>query len=239
MLKKTDESVRGLQAAAADSAAAASKAARATEPASPEAVVAASQLELAAYASGVLTYLAEGRDFEALDLSQHVRLTIFKPILKMGMESQHSAQCKTAAQHIGGCEFRQICKQVQWLSFGDRGQSMDVLYSSSTAPWPMGPDDCMQVLRSAVPACRRWTLPMTPSTSMAQSSSAGRRWWAATACSAWCSTPWGTSTAPAHLQTWPRPWRTTQTRGGPGRGSRGTRRYPRRCSASGRCAWPW
>ena len=78
MLKKTDESVRGLQAAAADSAAAASKAARATEPASPEAVVAASQLELAAYASGVLSYLAEGRDFEALDLSQHVRLTIFK-----------------------------------------------------------------------------------------------------------------------------------------------------------------
>ena len=36
--------------------------------------MAASQLELAAYTSGVLSYLAEGRDFEALDLAQHVRL---------------------------------------------------------------------------------------------------------------------------------------------------------------------
>ena len=78
MLKKTAERSQGLQAAAADSAAAASKAARATEPESAEAVVAASQLELAAYASGVLCYLAEGRDFEALDLSQHVRLHTFQ-----------------------------------------------------------------------------------------------------------------------------------------------------------------
>ena len=79
MLKKINEIIRSLQAAAADSAAAASKAARATEPASPEAVVAASQLELAAYASGVLSYLAEGRDLEALDLSQHVRLPTLIP----------------------------------------------------------------------------------------------------------------------------------------------------------------
>jgi len=55
-----------------DSAAAASKAARAAEHESAEAVVAASQLELASYASGTLSYLALGRDSEALDLSQHV-----------------------------------------------------------------------------------------------------------------------------------------------------------------------
>ena len=37
------------------------------------AVVASSQLELAAYTSGTLSYLTQGSDDEALDLSQHVR----------------------------------------------------------------------------------------------------------------------------------------------------------------------
>ena len=35
--------------------------------------MASSQLELAAYASGTLSYLTQGSDYEALDLSQHVR----------------------------------------------------------------------------------------------------------------------------------------------------------------------
>ena len=56
-----------------DSAAAASKAARAAEHGSAQAVVASSQLELAAYASGTLSYLTQGSDYEALELSQHVR----------------------------------------------------------------------------------------------------------------------------------------------------------------------
>lgn len=60
-----------------DSAAAASKAARATEHESDETAVAASQLELAAYSSGTLSYLASGRDLEAVDLSQHVSLPPF------------------------------------------------------------------------------------------------------------------------------------------------------------------
>ena len=60
-----------------DSAAAASKAARAAEQNSAEAVVASSQLELAAYTSGTLSYLTQGSDDEALDLSQHVRPMAF------------------------------------------------------------------------------------------------------------------------------------------------------------------
>ena len=59
-----------------DSAAAASQAARAAEHESAESVVAASQLELAAYTSGTLSYLAHGQDFEALDLSQHVSVLL-------------------------------------------------------------------------------------------------------------------------------------------------------------------
>lgn len=35
--------------------------------------MASSQLELAAYASGTISYLTQGSDYEALDLSQHVR----------------------------------------------------------------------------------------------------------------------------------------------------------------------
>ena len=38
--------------------------------------MAASQLELAAYTSGTLSYLAHGQDFEALDLSQHVSVLL-------------------------------------------------------------------------------------------------------------------------------------------------------------------
>lgn len=62
-----------LQAAAVDSAAAASKAARAAEHGSAADAVAGAQLELAAYASGTLAYLTQGSDHDALDLSQHVR----------------------------------------------------------------------------------------------------------------------------------------------------------------------
>ena len=112
MLKKTDESSRGLQAAAADSAAAASKAARATEPESAEAVVAASQLELAAYTSGVLSYLAEGRDFEALDLSQHVSLPtfpFFPGIRGWKLCAQHDA--KLLRSTSVAVYWHQICNQ--------------------------------------------------------------------------------------------------------------------------------
>lgn len=61
-----------MQSAAVDLAASASKAARSHEPDSPDAVVAAANVEVAAYTSGTVAYLAQGHDFEALDLAEHV-----------------------------------------------------------------------------------------------------------------------------------------------------------------------
>jgi hypothetical protein len=57
-----------------DLAASASKAARAAEPETAQGVIAASIAETAAYSAGVLAYLAQGKDFEAVDLAEHVRL---------------------------------------------------------------------------------------------------------------------------------------------------------------------
>lgn len=63
-----------LQSAAVDLAASASKAARKEEPDSMENAMAAANMELAAYTSGTLAYLAQGQDFEAINLAEHVRL---------------------------------------------------------------------------------------------------------------------------------------------------------------------
>lgn len=57
-----------------DLAASASKAARVEEPGTPEGAAAAAEVELAAYDAGTRAYLAQGKDFEALDLAKHVRI---------------------------------------------------------------------------------------------------------------------------------------------------------------------
>ncbi|BDA43398.1 hypothetical protein COCOBI_04-4100 [Coccomyxa sp. Obi] len=57
--------------AAVDLAASASKAARNEEADSPENAMAAANMELAAYTSGTLAYLAQGQDFEAINLAEH------------------------------------------------------------------------------------------------------------------------------------------------------------------------
>lgn len=61
-----------LQSAAVDLAVSASKAARNEEPNSPENAMGAANMELAAYTSGTLAYLAQGQDFEAINLAEHV-----------------------------------------------------------------------------------------------------------------------------------------------------------------------
>ena len=61
-----------LQSAAVDLAASASQAARNEEPGSTDHAMAAANMELAAYTSGTLAYLAQGQDFEAVNLAEHV-----------------------------------------------------------------------------------------------------------------------------------------------------------------------
>lgn len=61
-----------------DLAAEASKSARAAEPSTAEAAISAANVELAAYTSGTIAYLAQGSDFEAIDLAQHVCPSMMK-----------------------------------------------------------------------------------------------------------------------------------------------------------------
>lgn len=92
-----------VQCAVVDYAASASIAARGEEPASPEAAVAAADVELAAYNSGTLSYLAQGSDFEALDLAEHVRLfDYFMHAVHVGYDALCTVNCKLLSAIMPG-----------------------------------------------------------------------------------------------------------------------------------------